>query len=236
MIITTTNLKGGSGKTALAVNMAALFAENYRTLLVDLDTQADASLALGIENSGRGLKDILAGGGDAAPVAAVVSTASGVDLLPSGEAVGHVLGHVQPDALIGCRPWFQSYDIVVIDCPPGLGNLVAAAWTVADIALVPVDGPEALRAVARLEQGWSDLRLERERVRLVPNRINRRRVLDRELVRQARDSYEGRVLPVIRETVVVRESAAWRKPVSHHDPQHAVTADFRMLCREVLNG
>lgn len=236
MIITTTNLKGGSGKTALAVNLAALFAEQHRTLLVDLDTQADASLALGIKDSGRALKNILSGGGDASLSDGVLSTASGVDLMPSGEAVGHVLDHVQPDALMGCRRWFQSYDIVVIDCPPGLGNLVAAAWMVADTALVPVDGPEALRAVARLEQAWRDLRLERERIRLVPNRIDRRRVLDRELVRQAQDAYEGRVLPEIRETVVVRESAAWKKPLSQHYPAHGVTADLRSLSREVLNG
>lgn len=234
MIITTTNLKGGSGKTTLAVNLASVFAETCRTLLVDLDTQADASLSLNVEDSGQGLKDVLSGG--VVLKDAVVPTAAGFDLIPAGEAVGRVVPHVRPDTLLGQRRSLESYEVVVIDCPPGLGTLVSAAWAVADVALVPVDGPEALRAVVRLEQAWHDLHLDAQRIRVVPNRINRHRVLDREILRQARARYDGRVLAPVRESVVVRESAAWRKPVSEHEPSHAVTGDLRRLGQEVLRG
>lgn len=61
MLVVTTNRKGGSSKTTLAVSLAAAWAQGQRTLLVDLDEQGDASVWLGVEDTGEGLADALAG-------------------------------------------------------------------------------------------------------------------------------------------------------------------------------
>lgn len=237
MIITTTNRKGGSGKTALAVNLAACYSETGRCLLIDLDTQADASNQYGIEDSGGSLAEALAG--KASLDAAIRETAANVDVVPAGEALGRINESVRPDIL---RRLLESvrhrgYSTVIIDCAPALDSLTAAAWQVSDIALVPVDGPAGLRGVAKLRHAFEDLRLDSSRIRVVLTRYDGRRVLDRTIADQARGLYGEAVLESkVRESIIVSESAAWRVPLVLHAPAHRVTDDFRRLAREIEHG
>jgi chromosome partitioning protein len=241
VVVAVTNRKGGSGKSSIAVNVAACWATGMRTLLIDLDPQADASAWLGVEDSGEGLADTLVG---RAPLAdAIHETESGVDLAPAGEALGYVSEGVQRDALVRALASVRDrgYQVVVLDCAPGLDRLAVAAWqAVSDtggLALVPVDGPKAFRAVARLQHAWEDLGLDATRMRVVVTRHDGRRVLDRELERQARARYGDAVArTVVRESVAVAESAAWRTPLVLRAPGHFVTADVRRLAREVYGG
>lgn len=235
MIIAVTNRKGGTGKTSIATNLAACYAQAMRTLLIDLDSQADASALMGVEDSGEALSDALVGRGSIE--AAIRESSSGVDIVPAGETLGHISEAAKADSLrralasIGPR----GYGAVVIDCAPGLDRLSVAAWQAASLALVPVDGPEGLRAVARLRHAWNDLRLDPTRIRLVHTRYDSRRVLDRELARQAA-AYGDAVLETrIRESIIVRESAAWRVPLVLHAPTHWVADDMRRLAREVYH-
>jgi chromosome partitioning protein len=237
MISAITNRKGGSGKTALATNIAACYAQGMRTLLIDLDPQADASALLGIEDSGEALANALTGRGSLE--VAIRETASGVDVAPAGEALGHISEAVRADALRRALESIgqKGYHAVVIDCAPGLDRLAVTAWHAASLALVPVDGPEGLRAVGRLRHAWDDLHLDTSRMRLVLTCHDGRRVLDREIARQAEAAYGGAVAETrIRESVIVGESAAWRVPLVLYAPTHWVTDDMRRLAREVNCG
>lgn len=239
MIFATTNRKGGSSKTTLAVNLAAAWAQGQRTLLLDLDEQGDASAWLGVEDTGEALADALAGrtGLDTA----IRATEAGVDVAPAGEALGYVADGLRPDAVRRALDSVRDrgYRVVVLDCPPSLSRVVLAAWQAAPEvrALVPVDGPTALRAVGRLRHAWEDAGLDPARMRIVLTRHDGRRVLDRELARQAVALHGDAVLESrIRESVIVGESAGWRRPLLLHAPTHPVTEDLRRVAREVAHG
>jgi chromosome partitioning protein len=236
--IVVTNHKGGSGKTTIAVNLAACWGQGQRALLIDLDDQADASSYLGVEESGEALAAALTG--RAALKDAIRTTESGVDLAPAGEALAYMANRLGPDAVRrALAPVLGQYRFVVVDCPPRMQDLVLAGWrgSAEAWAITPVDAPEGLRGASRLRRAWGAAGLDMDRVRLVLTRYDGRRLLDRSLDRQARERFHGAMLQSrVRESVMVRESAAWRRPLVLHAPTHPVTEDLRRLAREVAHG
>lgn len=237
--VVVTNRKGGSGKTAVAVNLAACAAQERPTLLVDLDVQGDASARLGVGGSGEALADALAGRRSIAD--AIRSTSFGVDVASGGEVLDYVARSVDRDALRRCLDSLpgRPYEVVVIDCPPALSDLVLAGWgaDASAAAIVPVDGAEALRLVSRLRVAWDDAGLDIDALRLLMTRWDGRRRLDRDVLRQAREAYGTAVLEYrIRETIAVSESAAHQIPLVEYAPSHPVTADMRAVTQEVIIG
>jgi chromosome partitioning protein len=240
MMFLTTSRKGGTGKTSLCVNLAACWAaQRVSTLLIDLDPQADASVWLGLSDTGEALADALLG--KSSLTHAIRSTESGVDVAAGGEALDLVAERVRPTAVqraLGSLPP-SRYARVMIDCPPALTPLVLAAYRAAPTirALVPIDGPSGLRAVARLRHAWDDAGLQLGHIMTCLVRYDRRRVLDQSIRTEALAiGGAGHLASTIRETVIVAEAAAWRRPLELHAPKHAVAADFRALAREVIRG
>ena len=141
------NQKGGVGKTTTAINIAtALAATGWRTLLIDLDPQGNASTGIGIANSERHSSsyDLLMG--EATLAECVLPTRiPGLDCVPatvdlSGAevelvSVDHRTNRLR-DALTGVQA--SAYDICFIDCPPSLGLLTLNALTAANSLLVPL--------------------------------------------------------------------------------------------------
>ena len=239
LTIAMSNHKGGSGKTSLAVNVAAAYGQGQPTLLIDLDPQADASAAMGInDDTGEALANALMG--RVRLDAAIRTTEWGVDVAPGGEAVGRIVDSVSPDAVRTAIASVRSrrYRVIVIDCPPALSRLVLAAWRAAPdaITVLPVDNPSALRAVRRFRGAWGDAGLDPSRLRVVLTRFDERRVIDKKLAEEAREAPEILIEARIRESVVVPESAAWQKPLIAFAPRHALTEDVRRVARELANA
>ncbi len=163
--------KGGVGKTTLAVNVADLAAaRGKRTLLVDMDSQADTNLVLGFDTDDGGWAHLaLLKGQEFNPVTEV---RPGLDLLPAGEdtdTLSDVLTRAEskhgPEALANLRRvWveaFAPYDLVVVDTPPARQSrtLTDAVMQAADFLAIPTrTDAKSIRSIRTLSTRYAALR------------------------------------------------------------------------------
>ncbi|XUU61384.1 ParA family protein [Erythrobacter sp. HA6-11] len=139
------NQKGGVGKTTTAMNIAtAMAATGWRTLLIDLDPQGNASTGMGVPAAARTLSsyDLLV---DDVPLAETIvpSTIPGLDIVPatvdlSGAEVELVSVDERTERLQKALAQHRGHDVCFIDCPPSLGLLTLNALCAADTLLVPL--------------------------------------------------------------------------------------------------
>lgn len=167
------NLKGGVAKTATAVNMAAILAKehNKRVLLVDADSQCNATEFFGGDPIKGSLADALRHDGDGGPFAAAcvqTSNFPGVDLLCGSEDLMDLdltkveLQSVRATVLreMVQRPAVRDhYDYCIVDCPPAFNAASAAALIAADDVVIPIKlDAFALRGMGNLMRQIANMR------------------------------------------------------------------------------
>lgn len=147
------SMKGGVGKTTVALGLAsAAWNRHWRTLVVDLDPQANASMGVGVLDPALTVGDALADGRPGVAAEAIVPSTwgRGTDVLPSEPALEHRVAEAAPGSEQRLRTVLAGvghrYDLVVVDCPPSLGEMSRNALHAASQALVVTEpGYFALR-------------------------------------------------------------------------------------------
>ena len=240
------NQKGGVGKTTTAVNLAACVAEaGYETLLVDIDPQSNATIALGLgKDSPLTLYDVLIGG---VPLSeAVVDTAierlrigpSGPDLAGATVELPRLPGSENRlrEALAEVR---DRYTFILLDCPPSLGPLTVNALVAADRVIVPVQAEYfALEGLAGLLDTLGLVQRELNPRLTVAGMLltmyDGRTRLAQDVEREIRTHFPDLVFDtVIPRNVRVGEAPSFGKPVIHHDPHCAGADAYFELAKEV---
>ena len=222
MLLAVLSQKGGVGKTTVSLGLVGSAQRaGLRTLVVDLDPQANATLWLDPPEIPLAASDVLADGRAGIAADAIVNTSwgSNVDLIAADAALSHrnSTGTVD-DAYRLSRsldPVAQDYDLVVLDCPPSMGELTRNGLVAAHSALVVTEaGYFALRgaqqAVESAQVVSSALNPELRTVGIVVNRLRGRSREQDFRLQELRDVYPDLLLepPIPERTVVQRAQGA----------------------------
>ncbi len=245
-VLSLVNQKGGCGKTTAAVNLAgALAARGRRVLLVDLDPQAHATMALGwAVDDEPVLLEVL--GGYSGVDEALVSAPGGIWLLPATDDLAEFeessARTLHPESVLreALEAMHTEFDEVVLDCPPRVDGVLAAnALRASDTAVLVVETGAfalqgAIKALAVLEEIGSELD-HPFHLRVLATLFDRRTRFARELLLATHGRFGAALFDsVIRTSVRLREAAGMGVPVQVLDPGCRAADDFGALAEEWL--
>ncbi|HBH46943.1 MAG: chromosome partitioning protein ParA [Candidatus Jacksonbacteria bacterium RIFOXYC2_FULL_44_29] len=246
-IISVVNQKGGVGKTTTAINLASYLAYfNQKTLLVDIDPQANATSGLGInhkqldQNIYHAIiaqtpvdKIILGGAEDRLHLAPSGSALAGANI----ELVDHPEREFRLKSLIQT---LSGYDYIIIDCPPSLGLLTINGLVAAEEILIPIQAE--YYALEGLGQLLETINLIKEHLKPDLNILgalitmyDKRTLLAREVLAELQKYFPDKILKsVIPRSIRLAEAPSYGQPILNYDATSAGALAYHELAQEIL--
>ena len=250
-VIAIANEKGGVAKTTTVISLGGALAQTGReVLLIDLDTQANLSLGLGVDpmRVRRSIADVLLNSASLLSVSRETSI-PGLDLVPANAEMGlaerflpvrqnydKILKNVlQNNAAV------SAYQYIILDCPPSLGAVTTNALTAADFVIAPTQpeyfsayGLRSLMAAIRRVRSQSNPNLA---YYILVTMLDRRNRIHRTMLEQLLATFgDGLLKTVIEIDTKLRESTVAGLPITHYYPKSRSAGQYSGLAQELLEN
>ena len=244
------NQKGGVGKTTTSINLSAsLAAKGKKALVIDTDPQGNTTSGFGVEKNDLDntvyelmlsecsikeciLKDVI----------------DGVSIIPSNVNLAaaeiELIGVDRKEYILKREvEWIKdSFDYIIIDCPPSLSMLTINAMTTADTVLVPIQCE--YYALEGLSQLIHTINLVKERLNpdldiegVVFTMYDSRTNLSMQVVENVKSNLSQKVFQtLIPRNIRLAEAPSYGMPINAYDPKSAGAEGYMQLAEEVING
>ena len=246
-IMAISNEKGGVAKTTTTLSLGAALAElNHRVLLIDLDPQANLSLALGLETgeAETTAANVLI---ENAPLSVAIRKTDipHLDLVSSNSRIESAEQYLpmRSNYLTTLRSAVQlvepSYDYILLDCPPALGAITLNALSASNLLIIPTQA-EYFSAYALRNMMGSIRRIRQETnpnlaYRILVTLLDRRNRTHRNIFEQLQTTFgQGVFTSVIEIDTKLRESPIAGMPITQYRPTSRGSQQYRILAQELI--
>ena len=239
-IFATYNIKGGVGKTATAVNLSYLAAqEGYRVLLWDLDAQGAATFLFRVRPRVKGGGKALIRGTRSVDNAIKATDFDRLDLLPADFTYRNldlVLDAAKkPARRLGSllAPLRAEYDVIFLDCPPGISLLSESVLQAADTLLVPlIPTTLSVRTLDQLTEFVAGMNGHRPAILAFFSMIDRRKRLHKEISEQLPEQRADVAATAIPAMSMIERMSVERAPVTAFAPRSVAARGYTELWAE----
>lgn len=247
-VIAIVNQKGGVGKTTTSVNLAATIGSyGYKTLLVDVDPQGNATSGLGVNKRevSASTYDMIVGDTSAAEIL-IKTPFKCLDLLPSDMNLAgaelELVDMKNRDSRIknALAPLKENYEFIIIDCPPSLGLLTVNVLCAADSVIVPIQCEyyaleglsQLMNTIRQVKRLYNPLiELEGVLLTMYDGRLN----LTQQVVSEVKRFFPQKVYAtVIPRNVRLSEAPSFGQPVLYYDKSSKGSVAYIDFTKEFL--
>lgn len=245
-VIAVSNQKGGVAKTTTTMSLGACLVElGYQTLIVDLDSQANLTLAAGMDPTAleHTIVDLFDGKQNGAYRRKTIQ--EGLHILPADLRLSRVerklyeKGSYEETLRVMLQPWLDTYDFILLDCPPSFGAMTIIALMAADRILIPVQceylaarGLSRLLQIADFIQSRTGQKVD---YHILVTMLDTRNRIHRIVLEKLEQNYSDMLLETrVHIDTNLRECPAPGEPIIIYDPDTRASQEYRALAKELI--